>query len=59
LINDVLDEPLNGAHRNKKASAYIVKDYFLKSLEELQALSTEEMLERRYQQVTAIGAFSE
>ncbi|MEA2029771.1 MAG: acetyl-CoA carboxylase carboxyl transferase subunit alpha [Campylobacterota bacterium] len=59
LINDVLDEPLNGAHRNKKASAYIVKDYFIKSLEELSALTTDELLERRYKQVTAIGAFSE
>jgi len=59
LINDVLDEPLNGAHRNKKAAALIVKEYFLKSLEELEALSSEEMLEKRYQQVTAIGSFSE
>jgi len=59
LINDVLEEPLNGAHRNKKAAAYIVKDYFLKALEELAPLSIDELLERRYQQVTSIGAFTE
>ena len=59
LINDILDEPLSGAHRNKKSAAYIVKDYFLKSVEELSALSTEELLERRYNQIVAVGAFSE
>ncbi|SHO80782.1 Acetyl-coenzyme A carboxyl transferase alpha chain [hydrothermal vent metagenome] len=59
LINDILDEPLSGAHRNKKSASYIVKEYFLKSVEELSALSTEELLEKRYNQITAIGAFSE
>ncbi len=59
LINDILDEPLNGAHRNKKVASYIVRDYFLKSLQELESLSKEEMLQKRYEQVISIGAFSE
>ena len=59
LIDDVLDEPLIGAHRDKKTAAEVVKAYFLKSVEELQALSVDEMLDNRYKHLTAVGAFSE
>ncbi len=59
LIDDVLDEPLIGAHRDKKISAEVVKDYFLKNIKELKELSIEEMLNQRYNRLTSIGAYSE
>lgn len=59
LVDDVLNEPLIGAHRDKQTSADVVKAYFLKNIQELQALSVDEMLEQRYQRLTAVGAFSE
>ncbi|HEY9189455.1 MAG TPA: acetyl-CoA carboxylase carboxyl transferase subunit alpha [Sulfurovum sp.] len=59
LIDDVLDEPLIGAHRDKETSAEVIKAYFLKSVKDLRALSEDEMLDQRYKRLTAVGAFSE
>jgi acetyl-CoA carboxylase carboxyl transferase subunit alpha len=59
LIDDVLDEPLIGAHRDKETSAEVIKEYFLKSVKALRALSEDEMLDQRYKRLTAVGAFSE
>ncbi|MCK4442238.1 MAG: acetyl-CoA carboxylase carboxyl transferase subunit alpha [Sulfurovaceae bacterium] len=59
LIDDVLDEPLIGAHRDKKRAAEVVKEYFLKNIKELKKLSTEEMLNKRYTRLTSIGAYAE
>jgi len=59
LIDDVLEEPLIGAHRRKKQSANIVKAYFLENVKALRELSIEEMLEKRYERLTAVGAYSE
>ncbi len=59
LIDDILDEPLIGAHRTKEVSAQILKDYFLEQVKELKELTIEEMLEKRYEHLTSVGAFSE
>ncbi|MDD5406535.1 MAG: acetyl-CoA carboxylase carboxyl transferase subunit alpha [Sulfurovaceae bacterium] len=59
LVDDVLDEPLIGAHRDKQSAAKVLKAYYLKSLKELQALSTEDMLEKRYIKLTSVGAYTE
>ncbi|HIP62167.1 MAG TPA: acetyl-CoA carboxylase carboxyl transferase subunit alpha, partial [Sulfurovum sp.] len=59
LIDDIIDEPLKGAHRDKKAAAEALKAYYLESVRELRELSKEELLERRYTKLTAPGAFKE
>jgi acetyl-CoA carboxylase carboxyl transferase subunit alpha len=59
LIDDVIDEPLIGAHRDKEAAAAAVKEYFLSSIKSLRELSKEELLAARYAKLTAPGAFSE
>ncbi|KIM02691.1 MAG: acetyl-CoA carboxylase subunit alpha [Sulfurovum sp. AS07-7] len=59
LIDNVLDEPLTGAHRDKIGAAKVLKEYYLKSLAELRSLSVDEMLDLRYKKLTSIGAFSE
>ncbi len=59
LIDDILDEPLIGAHRTKEQSAYIVKEYFLENIKVLKELTIEEMLEQRYERLTSVGAFTE
>ncbi len=59
LIDDVLDEPLIGAHRDKKRAVEVLKKYYLDSVKELQKLSTQEMLDRRYNKLISIGAFTE
>ena len=59
LINDVIEEPITGAHRDKVAAAKALGDYFIKSLEEMDKLSDEDRLEQRYNRICSIGAFSE
>jgi len=59
LIDDILDEPLIGAHRDKNTAAAVLKQYFLKSVKALRELSVDELLDQRYEKLTAVGAFSE
>lgn len=59
LVDDVLNEPLTGAHRDKIGAAKAIKDYYLKSLSELRAVSIDEMLDLRYKKLISIGSFKE
>ncbi len=58
LIDDVIDEPLIGAHRKKKEAIEAMKNYFLESIAELETLSDDERLDRRYQKLISAGAFA-
>ena len=58
LIDDVIDEPLIGAHREKKAAIEAMKNYFLDNVAELENYSDDERLERRYQKLISYGAFT-
>ncbi len=59
LVDDILDEPLIGAHRDQQTAADVVKKYFLQSVKELRALSEDELLDQRYKRLTSVGAYSE
>jgi acetyl-CoA carboxylase carboxyl transferase subunit alpha len=59
LIDDVLEEPLIGAHRDKQTAGNVVKTYFLDTIKALRELTVDEMLDQRYKRLTAVGAFSE
>jgi acetyl-CoA carboxylase carboxyl transferase subunit alpha len=57
LIDDIIDEPLIGAHRQKQEAFRAMGDYFLDTLRQLRELSQEERLEQRYSKLMALGAF--
>jgi len=59
LIDDIIDEPLEGAHRDPKQAALNLKNYFLKSLDELRNLSIEEMIQKRYEKYLNYGKYTE
>ena len=59
LIDDVIEEPITGAHRDKVAAAKALGDYFLESLDEMDKLSDEERMNKRYKRICSMGAFSE
>jgi len=59
LVDDILDEPLIGAHRDKKIAAQVVKKYFLENVAALKELTIDEMLNQRYERLTSVGAFTE
>jgi len=58
LIDDVIDEPLVGGHRDKEGAIKALKEYFLTQVEELSKLSSEQRLEQRYEKLMKLGAYS-
>jgi len=59
LIDDIIDEPLIGAHRDKEGAAKAVKDYFLSQVKSLQELDKNERMKQRYDKMMSFGAFAE
>lgn len=59
LIDDIIDEPLIGAHRERDVAAAAIADYFLSELSKLRAMSDEERMDARYKRLTSAGAFAE
>lgn len=59
LIDEVIEEPLIGAHRDKEAAAKALSEYVLKSLKELSEITDEQRLQNRYDKIMSMGDFSE
>jgi len=55
LIDDIIKEPLGGAHRDVDAMAKSVKTILEHSLSELKKLTLEKLLTQRYKRYLAIG----
>jgi len=58
LIDEIVPEPLGGAHRNLDTTAANLKESFVRSLDELQSMSIEELLTRRYDRLMSYGEFN-
>jgi acetyl-CoA carboxylase carboxyl transferase subunit alpha len=59
IIDEVLAEPLGGAHRNPEEQAAIVKQAIVRNLRQLLALPHEELLRLRHEKYRKMGEFSE
>ena len=59
LIDDVVQEPLGGAHRDPQAMAESVKNALLHALEEVKALPVDSLLAERRQRLAGYGVFRE
>ena len=59
LIDEVIEEPLGGAHRNFDEITRRVKDALLRSLRELDRVPLDQLVQSRYQRLMAYGQFSE
>jgi len=59
LIDDIINEPLIGAHREKDAAAVAISEYFLAELKVLRAMSEEARMHARYKKLVKPGAFKE
>lgn len=58
LIDEIIQEPLGGAHRNMHDAIYNVEKYIIKSIGELKRMKIEDILEDRYQKLRLIGSVS-
>ncbi|HUN25236.1 MAG TPA: acetyl-CoA carboxylase carboxyltransferase subunit alpha [Steroidobacteraceae bacterium] len=59
LVDEVLDEPLGGAHRDPTAMTATVRAALLRHLQELEKLSIDELRARRAAKIASYGVYSE
>lgn len=57
LIDRVLEEPLGGAHRNPDEMSRTLKKSLTEALVQLDKLSVDELIERRYKRLMSYGRF--
>jgi len=56
-IDEIVKEPAGGAQKNHKAACVAVKKAILAALRELKGLDPDELLEKRYDKLRALGNF--
>jgi acetyl-CoA carboxylase carboxyl transferase subunit alpha len=59
VIDDVIEEPLGGAHRDHHQTASRLKMYLLKSVRELSAKPLDDLVAQRYDKFRRMGQFLE
>jgi acetyl-CoA carboxylase carboxyl transferase subunit alpha len=59
LIDNIISEPLGGAHRNHDQIADTLKQNLLETLESLESVTIDKLLEQRYQKLMAFGEYRE
>jgi acetyl-CoA carboxylase carboxyl transferase subunit alpha len=59
LVDEVIPEPLGGAHKDPETVAKAVGDCIASQLEELEGLATESLLEDRFQRLLSYGEFKD
>jgi len=55
IVDEIIFEPLGGAHRDYDATSQSIKDSLIKNLSSLNDIPAEELLERRYKRLLEIG----
>ncbi|MFA9189571.1 acetyl-CoA carboxylase carboxyltransferase subunit alpha [Flavobacterium sp. FBOR7N2.3] len=59
LIDDIIPEPLGGAHYDRETTFKTVEEYILKGYNELKVLSTADLIAQRMDKYTKMGEFKE
>jgi len=55
LVDDIIREPLGGAHRNVHDTFYNVEKYIVATLKDLKKVSIDSLLDTRYKKLRSIG----
>ncbi len=59
LVDRIINEPVGGAHRDHVAMAQTLKKALQDALTNVSALSTTELLAKRYERLMSYGRFKE
>ena len=59
LIDDIIDEPKEGAHRDYDKTAENIKKYFIEQIDELKKLDKDTLLQKRFQKYLNYGSYEE
>ncbi|MCK0152659.1 acetyl-CoA carboxylase carboxyltransferase subunit alpha [Alcanivorax sp. S6407] len=58
IVDQVIKEPLGGAHRDYDMAAESIRKSFIKQLDILKGMDTEQLVERRYDRLMSYGNFT-
>ena len=59
VVDDVIEEPLGGAHRDHLRMSAKIKSYLKKTLASLTQLPIDQLIEQRYERFRKLGQFIE
>lgn len=59
FLDEVVREPIGGAHRNYEATAESLKETLYRHIKDLKHEKIDNLLEKRYQRIMAFGAYTE
>ncbi len=57
IIDDIIFEPVGGAHHDREMTFARVREYLLQTLSELKMINLSQLLERRYEKFRQMGAY--
>jgi len=59
FVDEVLSEPLGGAHRDIDGAAAAIREAIFRHVEELSGITVDEVLDRRYRRIRSFGTYLE
>lgn len=59
IADEIINEPLGGAHRNWNATAVSINEHLYRNLVELESIPVDELLKLRYEKYRKIGVYRE
>jgi len=59
LVDDIINEPLIGAHRQKDEAIKALGGYFINTINELKQLTPAQRYQKKYEKIMALGSFEE
>lgn len=58
IVEEIIEEPIGGAHRDHDSAAESMKDVLMRHLKELQQMSADELRRQRYEKYRSVGVFT-
>jgi acetyl-CoA carboxylase carboxyl transferase subunit alpha len=59
IIDEIIPEPMGGAHTNHKEAAELMRPFLIRSIDELSKLVVQDLVDRRYKKFRAMGPFTD
>jgi len=59
VVDEVVEEPIGGAHRDPRRAAELLKEAVVRNLAEIRNVPFDDLLKQRYEKVRRIGMFDE
>jgi acetyl-CoA carboxylase carboxyl transferase subunit alpha len=59
VIDEVVEEPVGGAHRDPRRAAELLKEAVIRNLAEIRNVPIDELIKQRYERLRRIGTFDE